>query len=685
MCMNMPDFKHINNCKITEKYIKRHYPEFYQYLIDNYPSDLSFSEKIYWYAHKIKDYPVCQYCKENRVGYEGFFHGYRKFCSQKCVNNDPDKLERIKNIDHSYKAKKKNNTKKEPRPDIPELESLNCNTATEKSIKIFYPKFYELLMSNYPADLKFTERIYWYYHGIVDYPCCEQCKVKRTKFDGFIRGYRTYCSIKCSNESETKREKVEQTNLERYGCKAPAQSEEIKKKTREICLEKYGVENPLQLPEFKLKNAETHMRLYGGFGMASEISRKKYEETCLEKYGTIYPSQTKKLIDKTKQTNLERYGYTCNMNRPEIREKSKQALKNKSKESHPLLIDYTDVDNWICKCPHSECTKCKEKVYYTRRSIQLDRERDKTELCTRLLPIGDDGTKNTSIEIFVRNILDELGIEYITNDRTILKPKELDIYIPSKNIAIECNGVYSHSTLYKSTSYHIDKFKSCRSQGIQLLSLWEDWIKSKPEIIRSIIRSKFGVFDRRIGASKCKIKEINSTVTNTFLINNHIQGTTSHRVAYGLYEKEELVAVMTFGRKKALGGNHEKEDNQWELSRFCTKQDLQVIGGAEKLLKYFIKMYNPKSIVSFSANDISNGNLYRKLGFETNNSISNSYWYIDPVDMIRYHRLTFSKSSIVRYGWKDKIDDSWTENQVMYEHGYLRIYDSGITKWILNL
>ena len=427
--MNIPDFKHINNCKITEKYIKRHYPEFYQYLIGNYPSDLSFSEKIYWYAHKIKDYPVCQYCEENRVGYEGFFHGYRKFCSQKCVNNSPDKLERIKNIDHSRKAKKKNSTKKEPRPDVPELESLNCNTATEKSIKMFYPKFYELLMNNYPVDLKFTERIYWYYHGIVDYPCCEQCKVKRTRFDGFIRGYRTYCSIKCSNESETKREKVEQTNLERYGCKAPAQNEEIKKKTREICLEKYGVENPLQLPEFKLKNAETHMRLYGGFGMASEISRKKYEETCLEKYGTMYPSQTKEFKERTKNTCKERYGT--------IYFPQSQAFKDKVKEKYSTTYS---------------------KVYETKKK---------------------NGTFNTSsIEQELIRYFNEHNINFKYQYRSEEYPFNCDFYFPDKDTYLEIQGNWTHgSHPYNSNSLEdkniVEKWKGKNTKFYELaIDVW---------------------------------------------------------------------------------------------------------------------------------------------------------------------------------------------------------------------
>ena len=53
-------------------------------------------------------------------------------------------------------------------------------------------------------------------------------------------------------------------------------------------------------------------------------------------------------------------------------------------------------------------------------------------------------------------------MEYESNNRSILNGKELDIYIPSKNIAIECNGVYWHSL--KPTNFHYNKWKNCKEK-----------------------------------------------------------------------------------------------------------------------------------------------------------------------------------------------------------------------------
>jgi hypothetical protein len=157
---------------------------------------------------------------------------------------------------------------------------------------------------------------------------------------------------------------------------------------------------------------------------------------------------------------------------------------------------------------------------------------------------------------------------------------------------------------------------------------------------------------------------------------NHIQGKASASVHLGLYHNEELVSVMLFTSKK---------NDEWELTRFCSKLNIRVIGGASKLLKHFIKYYKPHTIISFSSNDISSGKLYKKLGFTSNQKYNQSYWYIEPGTLKRYHRSSWSKLEIVRKGIKDKIDDTWTEREVMEQLGFFCIYDSGQFKWILDL
>lgn len=566
----------------------------------------------------------------------------------------------------------------------PTKDNLNCNTCTEKSIKKHYYEFWDYLTNNYPKELTWSERLYWFYNDLTEYPKCRVCGNK-VGFINFKSGYKTYCSRKCLNSDPYKKEKTRKTCLERYGGVAPASSKNIISKMQSTTLKRYGVDNPQKLKDIKEKTRKTCLERYGGQGNESKDIHQKYINSCLERYGVDNPMLNQNCVFKLKQTCLERYGYDNASQSSNVKTKIRNTRRNYEINRQDFLIGYTANGDWICKCPHPECNKCNEKYYIITPILHSCRKNDNTEPCTKLLPIGKDNTKNTSIELFVRSILDKYNIEYKVNVRNIISPKELDIYIPSKQIAIECNGVYSHSIKYKETSYHINKYKECLRNNIQLLTIWEDWVKTRPQIVESMILNKLGLNNQNIiYARKCILKELDSKTCNDFLDANHIQGKSSASIKIGLYNDNELVAAMTFSTPRInMGGKNHR--CQWELVRFCSKLNIRVIGGASKLIKYFIKNYDPSSIVSFSMNDISDGNLYNTLGFSTDNNITQSYWYIEPSTLKRYHRSSFTKQSIVKRGWRDKVDQSWTERQVMQEQDYYCIYDSGQLKWVLNL
>lgn len=201
-----------------------------------------------------------------------------------------------------------------------------------------------------------------------------------------------------------------------------------------------------------------------------------------------------------------------------------------------------------------------------------------------------------------------------------------------------------------------------------------------PDIVRSIILSKLGRISEKIYARNTEVLEITKRDCDKFLNENHIQGTASAKIRIGLKYSGELVAVMTFGRSSYAQGPKTTDSGSWVLTRFCNKKFTNVVGGASKLLKFFINNYEPKIIISFSSNDISDGGLYQKLGFSTSGDISVSYWYIK--GMKRYHRSMFTKSNLKSAGYD--IGDM-TEMQFMKKLGYFLIYDCGTTKWELHL
>ena len=528
-----------------------------------------------------------------------------------------------------------------------------------------YPKFFEFLNKKYPELKNISEKLYWYTWNLTKHPKCPVCD-KPVKFINFSSGYQKYCSKKCSNSSLDKQNKTKQTCLKKYGVENPRQSQLIKNKATQTYLKKYGVENPSQNNKIK----------------------EKIKQSNINKYGVEYIGQVDVIKDKIKQTCLEKYGVSagCLLDKAVInREKTR---KKKQIQKYNEIIDIKN-EFYICKCPHPECNRCKEKQYAIEYYHFFDRKRDKTEPCTKLLPVGEDRSKNTSIEIFIKNILDKYNINYETNVRNVIPPKELDIYIPSKKIAIECNGVYWHSL--KTNNYHINKTKMCNERDIQLLHIWEDWIidPNKSLIIESILKNKIGVERDTtiIYARKCIIEQCTDKKEYLkFLDDNHIQGRSGFKIGYGLRYNGELVSVMTFCTKRGCMGNKNINNNEWELSRFCNKLNYRIPGGASKLLNHFIKDNNPTTIYSFSSNDISNGNLYKQLGFVTDNKINSSYWYVDKKTFKRYHRTSFTKDSIIKKGFIKNLDKStWTEKEVMNANNFICIYDSGQLKWILNL
>ena len=65
--------------------------------------------------------------------------------------------------------------------------------------------------------------------------------------------------------------------------------------------------------------------------------------------------------------------------------------------------------------------------------------------------------------------------EIIRHDRKILDGREIDIYIPSKKVGIEYNGLKWHSEEFnKDFSYHLSKTEKAYKNGVKLIQIFED-------------------------------------------------------------------------------------------------------------------------------------------------------------------------------------------------------------------
>jgi hypothetical protein len=286
------------------------------------------------------------------------------------------------------------------------------------------------------------------------------------------------------------------------------------------------------------------------------------------------------------------------------------------------------------------------------------------------------GKKYDKSENEVSDFITTLGIDFEKNNRLILNGKELDIYIPSLNVAIEYNGLYWHSELHKDNNYHLDKTIECEKLGIQLIHIFEDEWLDKREIVESRLKNILGLTNIKVFGRKCVVREIPTKECRLFFDMNHLQGYTNSKYKLGLYYNDELISAMLFTTPRL--GIGAKFDG-YELTRFVNKLNTSVVGGAGKLLKHFIKTYNPNEIRSYADRRWSDGGLYNKLNFIKMNINKPNYWYVKGLK--RYHRFNFRKGKLNDMGYNI---EGKTEREIMLEAGYLRIHDCGTMQYILK-
>ena len=314
--------------------------------------------------------------------------------------------------------------------------------------------------------------------------------------------------------------------------------------------------------------------------------------------------------------------------------------------------------------------KCSKHGYFWQ---SPDNHINKSNGCPKCTSIRSKIEKEISDFIILNS--DKENIEF--SNKKILNGKEIDILDNSLKIGIEYNGLYWHSDLILNDRYHLDKLKTANSKNIKLIQIFSDEWEYKQDIVKSRLLNILGKTHSKIYARKCIIKEISSKDCSSFLDQNHIQGKLGAKVRLGLYYNDELVSLMTFGTlRKNLG--QKSEDGSYELLRFCNKLNTNVVGGASKLLKYFINNYKPDNIISYADRRWSEGNLYYNLGFKLVGETRPNYFYLDPKNTSRREsRFKYRKDILVKQGF----DPNKTEREIMKERGYLRIYDCGTLKF----
>ncbi|WP_338394341.1 PDDEXK family nuclease [Fulvitalea axinellae] len=270
--------------------------------------------------------------------------------------------------------------------------------------------------------------------------------------------------------------------------------------------------------------------------------------------------------------------------------------------------------------------------------------------------------------------MDQELIEFIrshSHAKHIQDTKE-GINFPELNLTLKFHHVRDGISI-SGQQLQAESLESIRN-GIRLVRIWEDeWVFRK-KIIKSRILSLLGQ-TQRIYGRQTHAEPISAEQLKDFLTENHLQIPLKAKHKYGLYHRGRLVAVMAFSKGRFIERDG-KKFHSFELMRHCNALGKTVIGGMDKLLKHFIQEHQPDDIMSYADLDWSDGNAYKRVGFElVETTPAQHFW----VDMESGQRVYPNK---VHQLIKKELETGLTEDDIMFGKGYYKVFNSGNLKFL---
>lgn len=523
--------------------------------------------------------------------------------------------------------------------------------------------------------------------------CIERSKIETNKgkygvehyveADEFRTKYQTviterYGSI--SNMVKNTSEKRKNTNLSKYGVESFSNTDGFKNRMVEISQKKYGTDHMFQAEEIKTKSKNTIEQKYGVDNPAkSKEIREKIRETNKNKYGShsflqsevfknILKEMLPEIIKKGRDTVIKKYGVEYYFQSEDYRLKMKDYAYTRTEQYKARVLENMNSyigeeyllvkkDDGFVTIQHKKCGNVFDLVMSTLHG----RIKRNAELCKICNPFYKSSSSHED-EIF--EFVSQFS-DFYRSDKEVCYPYEIDMVSKKKNLCIEMNGIWWHSDTHKPKYYHKIKSDICNISGFTLLHVWEDWWRLKKEITKSIILGHLGLHNK-LYARKCNIKPISWLEAKSFTDKCHIQGHRNFKLGYGLYYENNLVQIMTFSESK---------EGEWEIMRSCSELNTTIIGGFSRLLNRFVTENRPKKIVSFVLRDLFTGSSYVNYGFTLENTTEPGYYWVNS----NYHRLSRNscqKWKLLKAGFKGD-----TEDQIMKERGYHKIYNSGNLKF----
>lgn len=562
------------------------------------------------------------------------------------------------------------------------------------------------------TNLGISVRLYCIVNDIYNLPSCVECGnevqiVSQRKTDEYEGPYKNgrlniFCSNPCSvkhgmlrtikenghwTQDKDKLDQFQDEYERKYGVRHHTQkgnwSDILGRSYKEKTGYSHWTQNPDWIESQKAKNLEE-------FGYEFNIQRPDVRQniisTFIKNYGTSVPiAYNNNVKEKSSKTKIKKYGSSHYKSSIEYkmgiahsiidiellngeRDNRHYKIRNIPDSTLELISNKTDLEDFYNKNRKLTCAEIGKM-------LDISASYFMKALRNHGIEVNRSHTQSAA-EREICEFLDYHNIPYIQNTRRIISPKELDIYIPKFNFAIEYNGLYHHSDTNRERRFHQKKSLECMENNILLLHIYEhQWNnfetseKIKEKILR---RCKQSSLDR-VYARNCYIgTPLYTSDIKEVYNSSHLQGYKHCSVTYALYYENEIVACMGF----------KLDGTSVVLERYATT--MNVIGGFSKLLKAFIRDNKEKyeSIVTFANLDYSHGDIYKDSGFKLE--------YITPPNYIYFKgNKILSRQQAMKHKLPkllgDKFDENKTEYENMIDNGYRRVFDSGSIKFRLDL
>lgn len=461
---------------------------------------------------------------------------------------------------------------------------------------------------------------------------CEYCNAEfnaERKNQRFCKNKHFSICLNCEERFELKDVRRPSKTCSQSCASALTHKGEARKNRIMNSREKYGVDYPFQADEVKAKIKSSLDNSEKDFRFGS----KRFQEWVNEEYNVDNVSQLKFIREKAEKTLMKNYNVRNPMKSQEIKSK----VNKETKKNHEFSI--------------------------------------KTDL--EIEDIKED---------FKKFIIDNVPKEkVITNDRKLLRNKELDFYFQNHNLAIEFSPSRVHDSPGVEKGYHLNKFLLCAEQDIELITIfdWHDLDKVKEMILNKLNKSK------RVFARNTTYKEESYISKDLFekLESWHILSLPSN------YKRKNKVSVLEYNDEIvgiALWNTNKKKEV--ELKRLVFKPGFSIVGGASKLVKNFMRKNSIKEIYTFSDCDLGQGKVYSEIGFTLEEESRPQLNYYHPYykKHIRHLSLVMQGadrllSNFPNYKAVGKGEGLPKNEEIVIEYGFLPVYDCGYRKWRLKL